>query len=351
MPQVSFRLTVIANNISWPSLTSKVDAIRQFFAPVCDLQITIEHSTLRPAFNIYPDFSPLPVVDYDWYDRNISGPRALTADLVLFVVAPQDHAGIVTTAGAMTQHNIGPWETTVFVGSEADRVYINGKDVGDYFALYACHELSHAFYAMLGKRDDTHAHFPNTPQAAATFPDDPNPEHALNDLDFPTVRRSFVINQIIQMLALASAALSIIKKQRVSSVTDGTPTPPIPTPPPAPAPKYDWSTPEAARHSLRVICDEERLTPAQKDLMSRTVHCESGYHPATVHPNLYNGKVVSTDFGICQWNDHYHGSEISPEDAVHNPEKAVRLMCAYVKAGRISQWVCFSAGLYKSYSA
>lgn len=128
---------------------------------------------------------------------------------------------------------------------------------------------------------------------------------------------------------------------------------PVPLPPeppaPLPAPKYNWSTPELARHSLRIICDEEGLTVEQKNLMSQVVHCESGYHPNAKHPNLLSGKVVSTDFGICQWNDYYHSKEISPSDAQHDPEKAVRLMCRYVRQGRITQWVCYSSGLYRKY--
>lgn len=134
-----------------------------------------------------------------------------------------------------------------------------------------------------------------------------------------------------------------------------TPIPPTPvTPPTAPistSQAYDWSTPEAARHSVRVICDEEGLTVPQKNLLSQVIHCESGYNPNIVHPNLSNGKVFSTDYGIAQWNNFYHGKEISPDDALHNPEKAIRLMCSYVKAGRISQWVCYSSSLYKKYSA
>lgn len=115
---------------------------------------------------------------------------------------------------------------------------------------------------------------------------------------------------------------------------------------------YLWNTPENSRHSLRMICDEEGLTVEQKNLMSQVVHCESGYKTTITHPNLNGaGKQMSEDFGICQWNDFYHGKEISPDDAVHDPEKAIRLMCKYVKAGRISQWVCYSSGLYKNYSA
>ncbi len=125
---------------------------------------------------------------------------------------------------------------------------------------------------------------------------------------------------------------------------------PTPAPTPPPVPIYDWSTPEAARHSLRVICDEEGLTVDQKNLMSQVVHCESGYLTDIKHPNLdKDGRVASTDYGICQWNDYYHGKEISPDDALHDPEKAVRLMCKYVREGLITQWVCFTSGLYKEY--
>ena len=117
-------------------------------------------------------------------------------------------------------------------------------------------------------------------------------------------------------------------------------------------PKYDWSTPEAARHSVRLICDDEGLTVAQKNLLSQVVHCESGYHTDAKHPNLRrNGTVASCDYGIAQWNDYYHGKEISPDDAMNDPEKAIRLMCQYVKAGKINQWVCYSSGLYKRYTA
>ena len=113
----------------------------------------------------------------------------------------------------------------------------------------------------------------------------------------------------------------------------------------------DWSIHANARHNVRALADLCGLSEVQKNLMSQVLHCESNYNVNCVHPNIVNGKVMSTDYGICQWNDYYHGKEISPEDALHNPEKAVRLMCEYVKAGRISQWVCYSRGLYEAYSA
>jgi hypothetical protein len=103
---------------------------------------------------------------------------------------------------------------------------------------------------------------------------------------------------------------------------------PAPTPTPAPiAPpeaKYDWSMPDAARHSVRVICDEEGLTLDQKDTMCATIGAESGWKPGAINYNRNkDGSLASTDYGICQWNDYYHGKEISPDDALHIPEKAV----------------------------
>lgn len=111
-------------------------------------------------------------------------------------------------------------------------------------------------------------------------------------------------------------------------------------------PKYDWDTPVLARHSVRVICDEEGLTTSQKNTLCATIACESGFNPKAINYNKVNGRVVSTDFGICQWNDYYHGKEISPEEAVNNPEKAVRLMCKYWKQGLERQWVCYSTGRF-----
>lgn len=113
----------------------------------------------------------------------------------------------------------------------------------------------------------------------------------------------------------------------------------------------DWHNKEVARHNLRVICDQEGLTPDQKNLLSQVVHCESGYDVTATHANKKDGKVTSTDYGICQWNDYFHGKEITPEQALHDPEKAIRLMCKYVKAGQIKLWSCYALGMHKRYTS
>ena len=111
-------------------------------------------------------------------------------------------------------------------------------------------------------------------------------------------------------------------------------------PPPAP-PKYDWSTPEAARHSVRVICDEEGLSVDMKNKLTETVKCESAFNPKATNKN----NDGSADFGIAQFNDRYWigaGKPIpSVEVALNNPEFCIRLMARQFKLGNAKFWVCF----------
>lgn len=116
----------------------------------------------------------------------------------------------------------------------------------------------------------------------------------------------------------------------------------------------DWSIISNAHHNVRALCDLEGLTWVQKQTLTACVMVESGFNIHAVNHNLAHHPdgtryVASTDNGICQWNDFYHGKEITPDEALHNPEKAVRLMCKYWKQGLQKQWVSYSAGLYLKY--
>lgn len=162
--------------------------------------------------------------------------------------------------------------------------------------------------------------------------------------------RDEIIKQLQALIQRLSTYLASKQAPKPPTVPQDAPKPIEPVPVPL-TPKYAWTTPSEARHSVRLICDEEGLTVQQKNDLSKTVHCESGYHTQAVHPNLYNGKLASTDRGIAQWNDHYHGGEITNDEAFNDPEKAIRLMCKYVKRGQLKLWVCYSSGLYKQYSA
>lgn len=119
-----------------------------------------------------------------------------------------------------------------------------------------------------------------------------------------------------------------------------------------------WNTTKSLSHenwhNVRVLCDLEGLSPELKEELCATVWGESEFN---VNAHNYNYAfnsagakyLSSTDFGICQWNDWFHGKEISPTDAIGNPEKAVRLMCQYFLEGRQDQWCAHSSGRYKQF--
>lgn len=117
----------------------------------------------------------------------------------------------------------------------------------------------------------------------------------------------------------------------------------------------DWSNYANARHNVRVLCDLEGLTEKQKNDLSSTIHCESNYNINCVHPNVVNGQVSSTDYGICQINDWFHigaGKDFpSVAYVMSNPEACVRWMCQMCKAGKLELWVCYLKNMYQNYSS
>lgn len=128
------------------------------------------------------------------------------------------------------------------------------------------------------------------------------------------------------------------------------PVPPTPNPPIMPA--LDWSNVQAIKSSIRKICKEEGLTLEQTDTLVATIGGESQYLLTAKNVNRRkDGSVASTDWGLCQWNDYYHGKEITPEEAVHNPEKAVRLMATYWKMGETYRrwWIAYKNNSYLKY--
>lgn len=156
------------------------------------------------------------------------------------------------------------------------------------------------------------------------------------------MNRDAILRTVSYLIKLAQKFLNMLP-----------PEPPKPTPTPTPVPpKYQWDTPAQARHSVRVICDELGFSLKDKNEMCATVQVESGFNIHVVHPNRdENGKVLSTDYGICQWNDVYHGQEITPIQALDDPEKAVRLMAKYWKMGEQFKkwWIAYRSGAYKQY--
>lgn len=119
-------------------------------------------------------------------------------------------------------------------------------------------------------------------------------------------------------------------------------------------PTYLWDTPQNARHSVRVICDEMGLTLAEKNLITAVIQAESGFKNTAVCYNKdKDGNILSKDIGVCQINTHYHiglGKKWPSEKFVlEHPDKCVVWMISLFKQGHLNWWIAYKNGSYKKY--
>lgn len=161
----------------------------------------------------------------------------------------------------------------------------------------------------------------------------------------------YVLSTLQAALLRLSAILEGMKPATSSPAPKPTPTTPTQAPAPVnPDALNPWDQSIAGNeHNVRALCDLAALALLGKNIITACVEIESNfqnYYIGTtnpvIHRNILNGKVESTDWGICQWNDFYHigaGKDFASTDAVMaNPTAAVNKMIAYYKAGRINQW-------------
>ena len=113
----------------------------------------------------------------------------------------------------------------------------------------------------------------------------------------------------------------------------------------------DWSTPHHAFHNTRVLCDFSGLTLAEKNIICACIYQESGFDINAVNYNKNaQGKILSTDYSLCQINDYYHigqGKDFpSVQFVLDNPQKAVDWMIKMYKNGLLKMWVSYSSKAY-----
>lgn len=67
----TFKLVLLANNDagSWQSWPDKIAQIKSFYAPVCNLDITLIKTTLTPQFTVFE--GGVYSIDEDWYQANV----------------------------------------------------------------------------------------------------------------------------------------------------------------------------------------------------------------------------------------------------------------------------------------
>lgn len=159
------------------------------------------------------------------------------------------------------------------------------------------------------------------------------------------------VGGFIEVLKLMLQWLGLLQTPTVAPIAPPSPVQPPITPIVEPMqPKYVWDTPVMARHSLRVICDEEGLSTGQKNILCATVGAESGWKPSAVgKPNKNNTR----DWGICQINDGIwigQGKTFPTTDYVlENPEVCVRWMCKMWKQGHQNWWSAYNNGSFTKY--
>lgn len=85
------------------------------------------------------------------------------------------------------------------------------------------------------------------------------------------------------------------------------------------------------------ICKEEKLTPVMTKDLLLTVYGESGF-------NAWCINTQSFDYGVAQFSKRYYLVEykMSPQEAIDNPERCLRIMARNFKAGRQSNWVAYN---------
>lgn len=120
-----------------------------------------------------------------------------------------------------------------------------------------------------------------------------------------------------------------------------------------------WGTQKGAWHLVRVQCDNAGLSLAEKNVICACIYQESqfyNYLPSgkpTLHENVVNGVLASTDFGICQINDYWHVKKYpdfpSSQYILDHPEKAVQFMIDAYKHGTLKQWVSYSSNAFQTW--
>ncbi len=161
----TFKLLIVANNCDWASWQDKITVLTNFFAPVCDLQITLTHTQFDPvpmqsvavtntAYESFAPNVPTLIVDENWYNTNVV-PLAKGYDIVSLVLAIgqwplQDNARGLT-------YQSGPAPVRIEVGAdENEAVYVNGKMLFNSAVHYLEHEIMHALFYLSGSGDTTH---------------------------------------------------------------------------------------------------------------------------------------------------------------------------------------------------
>lgn len=217
------RVLIVANDCEWASWSSKIAAIKAFYAPLLPLAIDLRYTDFQNVpLKEYPGIITTFVngtavdsngtdieVDQDWFRQNIV-PITGGYDIAVFQLG-----NVASRVGLPLGIKFGKFGSTwcceTFVSSETSHYYLPNpsgvgmNDLGDLATVIIEHELSHALYAITGQPDRTHEFF----YAG-------NLARVLTDIVLPDHGKLIMLYQ--QLVADLEAELGIIKGQ--SSAAD-----------------------------------------------------------------------------------------------------------------------------------
>lgn len=286
----SYSVRIIANNeaSTWSSWPEKIAQVKAFYASVCDLSITLIPSNLTPQFTPYAGVSgngTIYRVDEGWYETNVL-PLASGADIIIFVVPPSDHTVACLMGLCFTQTGQAP-QLTVF-SDETSHSYVGTADQGETAVNMIEHELSHAFYSMLAKIDNTHLYF----YAG-------NPSGVLADFDFEEQQLEWY-QLLVQKL---EQELGLLKSRQVPAIGDTAPQNTVETPPGATqhTPTAPVSFPAKITQWAAIIAKEEGANPESNNPGNLK------YSSLTASWGATQGKPAADGGYLCHFTDENAG--------------------------------------------
>lgn len=357
MDKITLQIGVVFNGVDWLTQQQKINNIIAFWSPDFNLNITVFNTkftnipfvTVDTIGGINNTPGTTKTVDTAWYDHNVT--RLMPkADQMVFYVDTPNIPPMQTSVGIMQGVVNGVVQSCIFGINETDHAYqmTNGVEVdqGNCFELFVNHELGHGFCLIQMVPDNVHTYFYSG-----------YPKKILGDLANGFLNKmQGVIALCKQIILELTTAISKTKIVQTATPTVATP-PPVTTVPVTPT--YLWDTPANARNSVRELCDAQGLDLIGKNTITACIEQESDFMnykngvPVSDKNLNTDGSLASTDWGICQINDHYHigaGKDFPSVDYVlANPDKAVIFMINCYKNGTLNMWVSYSSGEYKKY--
>ena len=306
----TFTVRILANNQAgtWQSWDDKIAQIKAFYGSVCDLDITVTPTTLTPQFAPYEPSSGsgnVYRIDETWYEANVI-PLAEGADICLFVVPPTDHPNLVTLMGLDFYQQGKTGELTVFA-DETSHNYVGTMDQGDTAVVYAEHELSHQFYGMLAKTDNTHLYF----YAGM-------PEKVLADFDFDEQELAWYQ----QVAADLEEELGLLKARQIPPTADLAPS------------QSQNPAPTASQSSIGAVT----AFPPKITTWAAIIAKEEGANPSSNNPGNLKFSSLTASWGATQGNAASDGGYLCH---FATTEAGLEALCNFLVLGCEDQLLAF----------